>query len=164
MVTTRPPKTIVKPTALGPVANTDTKLLIYGLFQKGRVLAQDGVRAPTPGQQNTLNVQTTIDPETLELVDSANVPSTFRAAELRGGQSLQPETSFNSTAGLVVDTGPFTLTADYFRVDVSNRLALSQTFTLTADERTLLLSEGITSAGTLAFFRFFINDFSIISC
>ena len=42
MVTTRPPKTIVKPTALGPVANTDTKLLIYGLFQEGRVLAQDG--------------------------------------------------------------------------------------------------------------------------
>ena len=44
MVTTRPPKTIVKPTALGPVANTDTKLLIYGLFQKGRVLAQDGLK------------------------------------------------------------------------------------------------------------------------
>ena len=44
MVTTRPPKTIVKPTALGPAANTDTKLLIYGLFQKGRVLAQDGVK------------------------------------------------------------------------------------------------------------------------
>ena len=43
MVTTPPPKTIVKPTALGPVANTDTKLLIYGLFQKGRVLAQDAV-------------------------------------------------------------------------------------------------------------------------
>ena len=35
MVTTHPPKTIVKPTALSPVANTDTKLLIYGLFQKG---------------------------------------------------------------------------------------------------------------------------------
>ena len=43
MVTTRPPKTIVKPTALGPVASTDTKLLIYGLFRKGRVLAQDGM-------------------------------------------------------------------------------------------------------------------------
>ena len=28
---------------LGPGANTDTKLLIYGLFQKGRVLAQDAV-------------------------------------------------------------------------------------------------------------------------
>ena len=37
-------QTIVKPTALGPVANTDTKLLIDGLFQKGRVLAQDGMK------------------------------------------------------------------------------------------------------------------------
>ena len=26
--------------------NTDTKLLIYGLFQEGRVLAQDGVVGP----------------------------------------------------------------------------------------------------------------------
>ncbi len=118
-----------------------------------------GFRAPTPGQQHTLNVQTTIDPETLQLVDSANVPSTFRAAELRGGVPLEPETSVNTTAGVVADNGPFTLTADYFRVDVSDRLALSQTFTLTEDERTLLLSEGIASAGTLAFFRFFINDF-----
>ncbi len=119
-----------------------------------------GFRAPTPGQQNTLNVQTTIDPKTLQLVDSANVPSTFRAAQLRGGQPLEPETSINTTAGLVVDTGPFTFTADYFRVDVDNRLALSQTFTLDDAERAILLSEGIASAGTLKFFRFFINDFA----
>ncbi len=39
-------QTIVKPTALGPGANTDTKLLIYGLFQKGRVLAQDEEHDP----------------------------------------------------------------------------------------------------------------------
>ena len=60
MVTTRPPKTIVKPTALGPVANTDTKLLIYGLFQKGRVLAQDGVVVPNAvhsGANGTLLVK-----------------------------------------------------------------------------------------------------------
>ena len=37
-------QTIVKPTALGPVANIDTKLLMYRLFQRGRVLAQDAVR------------------------------------------------------------------------------------------------------------------------
>ena len=29
-----------------PVGNTDTKLLIYGLFQMGRVLAQDGMQFP----------------------------------------------------------------------------------------------------------------------
>lgn len=134
----------------------------YGLT--GAVSVRGGIstgfRAPTPGQQNTLNVQTTIDPETLQLVDSANVPSTFRAAELKGGRSLEPEKSINTTVGVVVDTGFFTLTADYFRVDIDNRLALSQTFTLDDDERALLLSEGITSAGTLKFFRFFVNDFS----
>ena len=119
-----------------------------------------GFRAPTPGQQNTFNVQSTIDPDTLDLVDSATVPSTFRAAQLRGGRPLDPETSVNATAGVVVDTGPFTLTADYFQVDVGNRLALSQNFTLGAGERAQLLSEGIASARTLAFFRFFINDFS----
>ena len=48
-----------------------------------------GFRASTPGQQHTLNVQTTIDPETLQLVDSANVPSTFLAATLRGGVPLE---------------------------------------------------------------------------
>ena len=40
-------QTIVKPTALGPVANTDTKLLIYDLFQKGRVLAQNDHQVAT---------------------------------------------------------------------------------------------------------------------
>ena len=53
MVTTRPPKTIVKPTALGSVANTDTKLLIYGLFQKGRVLAQDGIAMPFDSERKS---------------------------------------------------------------------------------------------------------------
>ena len=50
-------QTIVKPTALGPSANTDTdtKLLIYGLFQKGRVLAQDGVRSAVEGAKIGLN-------------------------------------------------------------------------------------------------------------
>ena len=57
MVTTRPPKTIVKPTALSPVANTDTKLLIYGLFQKGRVLAQDGhQRRPRRDERSSFSV------------------------------------------------------------------------------------------------------------
>ena len=31
------------PSLFGPVANPNTKLLIYDLFQRGRVLAQDGV-------------------------------------------------------------------------------------------------------------------------
>ena len=42
MVTTRPPKTIVEPTALGTVANTDSKLLIYRLFQKAEFWHRTG--------------------------------------------------------------------------------------------------------------------------
>ncbi len=67
------------------------------------------------------------------------MPSTFRTAGLRGGKPLEPEKSVNVTAGLVVDTGPFTLTADYFRVDIDDRLSLSSVLTLSPEERTLLL-------------------------
>ena len=42
MVTTRPPKTIVKPTALGPVANTDTKLLIMAYFKRAEFWHRTG--------------------------------------------------------------------------------------------------------------------------
>ena len=53
-------QTIVKPTALGPVANTDTKLLIYGLFQKGRVLAQEAgapIAEPVPRRLVSVNLE-----------------------------------------------------------------------------------------------------------
>ena len=60
--------------------------------------ASTGFRAPTPGQQNTFNVQSTINPKTLDLVDSATVPSTFRAAQLQGGRPLDPETSVASSS------------------------------------------------------------------
>ena len=43
-MTTRLPKTIVKPTTLGPVANTDTELLICGLFQKAEFWHRTGKR------------------------------------------------------------------------------------------------------------------------
>jgi len=118
-----------------------------------------GFRAPTPGQQNTINVQTTLNDQ-LELTDSGTVPSTFAAAQRHGGVPLRPETSRNFTAGLVVDNGPFTLTADYFRVTIADRLALSGLIGTDAEDRALLLADGITAAESLTLFRFFINDFS----
>ena len=118
-----------------------------------------GFRAPTPGQQNTINVQTTLNTQ-LELTDSGTVPSTFAAAARHGGVPLRPETSRNATVGLVVDTGPFTLTADYFHVAIDDRLSLSGLIPTDAEDRALLLADGITSAESLTLFRFFINDFS----
>ena len=65
-------QTIVKPTTLGPVANTDTKLLIYGLFQKGRVLAQDEVFT---------DVSNLRSPHSRRIVRTAQLPDQQRMAE-----------------------------------------------------------------------------------
>ena len=76
MVTTRPPKTIVKPTALGPVANTDTKLLIYGLFQKGRVLAQDGVDMKSARRLGNIGSERRMRPRAIVVVTPFTQQST----------------------------------------------------------------------------------------
>ena len=51
-------------------------------------------------------------------------------------------------------------TADYFRIDVEDRLALSNEIRLRPDEIGILLAEGIPEARNFPVFRFFLNDFS----
>ena len=119
-----------------------------------------GFRAPTPGQQNAVNVSTVYDYDLEDLINDGTVPSTSPAAALRGGEVLQPETAVNSSVGAVVDTGPFTFTADYFRIDVKDRIALTQRFSLTDSEKDSLIAGGFAEARNLAAFRFFANDFS----
>ena len=124
-----------------------------------RASASSGFRAPTPGQQNAFNVSTEFDHELMDLVNNGTIPSTSRVAALRGGEPLQPERSVAYTLGGVVDAGPFSLTADYFRIRLADRLALTQLFALTAPEVEGLLVEGVTSARNLQNFRFFTNHF-----
>ena len=121
--------------------------------------ASTGFRAPTPGQQNAFNVSTQFDRELQELVNNGTIPSTSPVAAIKGGEPLDAEKSVNGSVGMVVDAGAFSLSADYFRVAVSDRLALSRVFALTEAEAEQLISEGITSAKNLANFRFFTNEF-----
>ncbi len=93
-----------------------------------RASASSGFRAPTPGQQNAFNVSTEYDHELMDLVNNGTIPSTSRVAALRGGEALQPERSVSTTIGTVADAGPFSLTADYFRIRLADRLALTQLF------------------------------------
>ena len=125
-----------------------------------RAAVSSGFRAPTPGQQNVLNVTTEFDYELGDLINNGTIPSTSPVAALRGGVPLQPEQSINYSLGTVVDTGPFTFTADYFRVNVSDRLTITRNYSLSPDEVATLLAGGIAEAGNLAAFRFFVNDFS----
>ena len=81
-------------------------------------------------------------------------------ARLRGGEPLKPETSVNTSAGAVLEKGTLILTADYFRIDLADRMAVTQDFTLTSAEVDQLLEAGVENARGLASFRFFTNDIS----
>ena len=80
-------------------------------------------------------------------------------ALLRGGEPLDPEESENFSVGAILELGSFSLTADYYMIDVKDRIALSQTFELTPAEVAALVASGVTSAANLQGFRFFTNDF-----
>ena len=118
-----------------------------------------GFKAPTPGQSNAFNVSTEFDLVLQDLVNNGTVPSTSAPALLRGGRPLEPEESDNFTFGTFFNVGNLDVTIDYFKIEVDDRLSLTQDFALTDEEVQQLIDEGITSAGNLANFRFFANDF-----
>ena len=117
-----------------------------------------GFRAPTPGQQNAFNVTTAFIGG--QLTNNGVVPSTSAVAVARGGGQLQPERSRNYSGGAVFAQGPFSFTADFFRIDISDRVSLSQEISLSESEILVLLAEGIPEARNFPVFRFFLNDFS----
>ena len=142
-------------------ATTNGKISARYAFVRASV--SSGFRAPTPGQQNGFNISTIFDPTLGDLVNNGVIPSISPVAALRGGVPLEPERSINYTAGVVFDTGPFNFSADYFRIDVSDRIGITSSFALRDDEIAGLLTQGIDSARDLRNFRFFTNAFDTVS-
>ncbi|MFI2811583.1 TonB-dependent receptor plug domain-containing protein [Microbulbifer sp. JSM ZJ756] len=118
-----------------------------------------GFRAPTPGQSNAFNVSTEFDLALNDLVNNGTIPSTNPVALLRGGEALDPEKSTNWTLGAVFTVGAIDITVDYFNIEVEDRIAPSQLYSLTEAEVDSLVASGVTSAANLQNFRFFTNDF-----
>ena len=123
-----------------------------------RAAISTGFRAPTPGQQHAFNVTTAFIGG--QLTNQGVVPATSAVAMARGGGQLQPETSRNYSADIVLEEGPFTFTADFFRIEIDDRVALAQEISLSEGEIETLLAEGIPEARNFPVFRFFLNDFS----
>ena len=119
-----------------------------------------GFRAPTPGQANFQHIGTTYDYDIQELVNVGTIPPTSAVARTKGGRLLEPETSVNLSLGAALGRGPLTVTADYFNVAVSGRIALSNDYILTPAEVEQLLREGVEAARNLRQFRYYNNDFS----
>ena len=124
-----------------------------------RASAGTGFRAPTPGQQNAYNISTVYDPARVEPVESGTIPSDSALARSFGGKPLEPEESDNFSLGAVFDMGVFTLTADYFRIDVDDRIYLSRRIDIVDEEGGEPTMEGEpTSDGKVDGFDVSIDD------
>ena len=77
-----------------------------------------------------------------------------------GGRELEPEESENLSLGAVfaLDNG-LSLTVDYFRITVDDRLALSGLFNVTDEIKQALIDADVPEAREFTSVRYFTNDF-----
>ena len=95
--------------------------------------ASTGFRAPTVGQSRFSKVTTefgTLPGGGLGLRQSGTVAPGCGEAIVTGAKPLTPEEAVTYTAGVVTEMGPFSLTADVYNIDVTDRIAISKDFTL----------------------------------
>jgi len=116
-----------------------------------------GFRAPTPGQANVSQVTTAfIDGE---LRDTATLPPTNPIAAFYGAEPLTPEESRNASLGFVWAEDAWQVTADWYHIEVEDRIARSTDFTLSEADRAALVASGNPQAASLSRVGFFVNDF-----
>ncbi len=143
-----------------------TNFKVTSLYKLGDALRlrgsiSSGFRAPTPGQQQVVNVSTVFETVNgrLELAQRGTIPPTNPVAAEFGADPLGPEKADSFTLGFAADIGAASLTVDYFNIKLSDRITQSATITLSQADRDALVASGIAFAADLQAFRFFVNDF-----
>ncbi|MEE9271967.1 MAG: TonB-dependent receptor [Robiginitomaculum sp.] len=115
-----------------------------------------GFRAPTLGQSNLQRASTGFANGVL--TEQLVIASTNPIAKFFGGGQLDPEKARNISLGFTAKLGDLSVTADYFNIQVKDRVAL--TFQgINATQRQALLDAGIPEAATIGQVNFFVNDF-----
>ncbi|NGM48164.1 TonB-dependent receptor [Caulobacter sp. 602-2] len=100
-----------------------------------RGAASTGFRAPSLQQQyftstSILYINQTVGGVTTAVpFETGTFPSVSTIGRALGGKPLEPETSENFSIGAVYHKGPFELTIDAYRIDVENRIVLTETLT-----------------------------------
>ena len=119
-----------------------------------------GFRAPTVGQTNIQSVTTAIQDG--KLANQLNFPAGIlaEADTSLGAKPLTPEKAFNLSAGTVVDVGNLSVTVDYYRIKVRDRIGLSTDIALEPEDRQKLLAIGVADAVDIESVKFFSNAFS----
>jgi iron complex outermembrane receptor protein len=123
-----------------------------------RATVNTGFRAPTPGQINTLDITTTAN-SSGALIPQGTFPVNSPAAIALGAQPLSAEESFAYSAGLVyTPTDNFSLTLDYYNIEIDDRIAL-RNFSITpgSPEEAALLAAGIPASAIPGQVSYFTN-------
>ena len=117
-----------------------------------------GFRAPTVGQANVVNTQTSL--VNGELIQSATYPPTHPVSAELGGVELEPEESTSYAIGLVYQTGDFFMTVDAYNIEVTDRVAQTDKIFITQDNvdnlQGLYPNPELLLGGSVTFFA---NDF-----
>ena len=112
-----------------------------------------GFRAPTQGQANVVNTQTT-------LVDGQLTQAQTLPGFKLGADQLQPEESTSFAMGIVATLGDVELTADWFNIEVDDRIALTSNAAPTSAQRAAMTAAGIPNAELIGEVNYFTNDFN----
>ena len=118
-----------------------------------------GFRAPTVGQANVVNTQTSL--VNGELIQSATYPPTHPVSAQKGGIELQPEESVSFAVGAVYKKGDFFMTVDMYNIEVTDRIAQTDKIFIEASDIPGLEAAGVASPELLlgGSITFFANDF-----
>jgi len=120
-----------------------------------------GFRAPTPGQANLTNTNQMPSNDGSQILTNGTIPSTNPIAEMVGGKALKPEQSVNFSLGFVTEPlKKLTFSADGYLIYVTDRLGLSQSYSLTPDQQSSLVNSGVAAAQGLTSFNFFVNGYN----
>ena len=142
--------------ATGKIASRLTVIDHFNL----RGAISTGFRAPTPGQQNLTNTNQFPSPDGSTIQTNGTIPSTNAISALKGGVQLKPEKSVNISLGFVTQPlKQLSFSADVYRIDISDRIGLSQRYTLTPEEQAGLVGSGVAAADGLTSFNFFVNGY-----
>lgn len=111
---------------------------------------QNGFRAPSLQQQYFQTTSTNFIPAPVDII---TVPATDPVARALGARELDAEESVNISIGAVLQLGKLDITVDAYRIDIDDRIVLSENLTQDA-VRNYLTSLGFDGIGGA---RFFIN-------
>ena len=126
-----------------------------------------GFRAPTPGQQGTINVSTRL-PNGFP-VATGLFPAGGPVAQALGASPLTPETSTNYTIGFTANIAELDLTVDFYRINLDDATYAISTRDVSTDPTSgeayqnflLLDSAGVAGANSIGGVLYFTNGFDV---